>query len=200
LDKTKLYAGYLALVDEDEGNTTVDGYSYTTVWKGASDKDLMPLTLKGCFISTLYILIIFFLILILSNLMKGRMEKTREKMEKDGRLYPQGYGRCAQCGSVVLPGEVSCRKCGAYIDRPDEMKPDKKDFFECSDCGAEVPKDAKQCPKCGAVFDEEETEVTHADGTVETTKEVFECSDCGSIVPATVSFCPHCGARFDDEK
>jgi ribosomal protein L40E len=203
LDSNKLYIGHLVLTNTDDSGNEVDNndsVTDNTLLTGAYDGSLTGLSFYGCLISALYIVIIFFIIMILSNLMKGRMEKTREKMEKDGRLYPQGYGRCAKCGAVVLPGEVSCRKCGEYIDRPEDMKPKKKDFFECSECGAEVPTDAKECPKCGAVFDEDETEVTHADGTVETTNEILTCPECGAAVPATVSFCPHCGAKFGDKK
>jgi ribosomal protein L40E len=154
--------------------------------------------------------------MILSNIMKGRMEKTREQMEKEGRLYPQGHGRCQKCGAVVLPGEVNCRKCGEYIDRPDEMKPDKKDFFECSECGAEVPADAKQCPKCGAAFDEEDEEIIEADTSVKTNAEPsprsepvqkdtssrapIVCPECGETSPAGAWFCPRCGRSFDEKK
>lgn len=203
LDSGKLYAGYLKLTKNDgSGGEAAEDSSKTnwTLLTGAFDGSISKLCFYGSFIAALYIAVIFFMIMILSNIMRTRMEKTREKMEKEGRLYPQGYGRCGQCGAVVLPGEVSCRKCGTYIDRPDGMKPKKKDFFECSDCGAEVPKDAKQCPKCGAAFDEEEAEVTHADGTVEATNEVFECPECGAEVPATVSFCHYCGAKFKGRK
>ncbi|MBQ7621871.1 MAG: zinc-ribbon domain-containing protein, partial [Candidatus Methanomethylophilaceae archaeon] len=67
-------------------------------------------------------------------------------------------------------------------------------------CGAEVPMDAKHCPKCGAKFDEaDETEITHADGTVDTSTETFECSECGKEVPANAKRCPYCGAEFDEE-
>jgi len=163
---------------------------------GAHDGSTTSLSLFGCAYSTLMIMIVFFLIMILSFFMRGRMEKTRERMEKEGRLYPQGYGKCDNCGAVVLPGEVKCRKCGAYIDRPDEMKPKKKDFFECSECGAEVPGDATTCPKCGAKFDEDEFEVTHADGTVETTNEIIQCHECGEFAPANATFCAKCGAKF----
>jgi len=202
LDHSKLYAGYLTYMGKDDaGNDVKNGDSNTnwTFLAGAHNGSITSISLNGCFISTIYIMIVFFMILILSNIMKGRMEKTREKMEKDGRLYPQGYGRCEQCGALVLPGEVKCRKCGAYIDRPENMKPKKKDFFECSECGAEVPMDAKKCPKCGAEFDEEEFEVVHSDGRVETTGDTFECSDCGAVVPVTASFCPKCGAKFDED-
>jgi ribosomal protein L40E len=207
LDRDRLYAGGLMITE----TRTVDGVSEEvikedsktswTFFTEAFDGDINQLSIFGCFIATIYITLAFFMIMVLSKIMRGRMEKTRVKMEKDGRLYPKGYGRCAQCGTVVLPGEVNCRKCGAYIDRPEEMKPDKKDFFECSECGAEVPNDAKDCPKCGAVFDEEDDiEVVHADGTVETTNETITCPECGSIGPATATFCIRCGAKFDGDK
>jgi len=199
LDRNTLHAGYLTLMKDDGiGNLTEFGSSTRlTVLTGAFGGSLTELGIYGCFVVTLYIIIIFFLILVLSSFTRGRIEKTREKMEKEGRLYPPGYGRCEQCGAVVLPGEVNCRKCGAYIDRPEEMKPKKKDFFECSECGAEVPMDATHCPKCGAVFDEDEFEVVHADGTTETTKESFVCPECGAMVPGTASFCTKCGAKFN---
>jgi len=199
LDSDNLYAGFLTVkTDEDEGGTIVEGSStYIRFLTEAFDGNITPLALYGCAITTFYIMVVFFMIMIFSNIMRGRMEKTRERMEKEGRLYPQGYGKCEQCGAVVLPGEVNCRKCGAYIDRPEEMKPKKKDFFECSDCGAEVPMDAKQCPKCGAEFEEDEFEVEHADGTTETTKESFACPECGAVVPGTASFCTKCGSKFN---
>jgi ribosomal protein L40E len=200
LDRNILYAGYLTIGETNDSGEEVPKEIrdplYWTFFTGAYDKDITPLCLYGCFAAVLYVVIIYFLIMIFSNIMRKRMEKTREKMEKEGRLYPKGYGRCDKCGATVLPGEVNCRKCGAYIDRPEEMKPDKKDFFECSDCGAEVPMDAVQCPKCGAVFDDDdEFEVVHADGKVEATKDSFECPECGATVPATASFCTKCGAR-----
>ena len=99
------------------------------------------------------IMIFFFLILLLTAWMRKNLEKTRKKLESEGRLYPQGYGRCKECGSIVLPGETCCRKCGAYIDVPEDLKIKKVEFFECSECGAEVPCDASVCPKCGASFD-----------------------------------------------
>ena len=201
LDSGKLYAGLLVYkYTDDNGNLVNFGDSSTnwTLLTEAFSGSTTSLGLYGCALLVLDIIIVFFLIMIFSSLMRGRMEKTRDKMEKEGRLYPQGYGKCEACGAVVLPGEVKCRKCGAYIDRPQEMKPDKKDFFECSDCGAEVPWDAKRCPKCGAEFDEDdEFEVKHSDGTVETTKESVVCPECGAIIPATASFCTKCGAKFN---
>ncbi len=103
-----------------------------------------------------------FLYLIISFFMRRaskNLEATREKMEAEGRLYPKGYGRCKQCGTVILPGETSCRKCGAYIDIPEDLKHKKVDYFQCSECGAEVPSDSTVCPKCGAKFDEDEETV-----------------------------------------
>jgi ribosomal protein L40E len=198
IDNNNLYFGYLTVKKTDEsGKNVLDGSSVTRFLKADPfEGSITSLGLFGCLISTLYIMIMFFMIMIFSNIMRNRMEKTRERMEQEGRLYPQGYGKCEECGAIVLPGEVNCRKCGAYIDRPDEMKPNKKDFFECSDCGAEVPSDAKTCPKCGVAFEEDETEVTHADGRVESTKETFACPECGYVVPGTATFCNRCGAKF----
>jgi len=144
--------------------------------------------------------LIFFAITIGSWFFRGRMKKTRQKMEEQGRLYPQGYGRCTNCGAIVLPGEVECRKCGTYIDRPDEMKPKKVDYFRCTNCGAEVPALAEVCPKCGATFTDEETEIVHADGSV-TIEETFTCPDCGTAVPPGSEgfrICPKCGKRFQE--
>ena len=200
LDTEKLFVGYLAITKVDNGemipnNDTKTGWTFLTE---AFEGDVLPLALTGCATAVGFVAIVYFLITIFSYIMRNRFEKTREKMENDGRLYPPGYGRCEKCESVVLPGEVNCRKCGAYIDRPNDMKPNKKDFFECSDCGAEVPGNAKVCPKCGATFDEEESVVVHSDGTVDVTKETFECSECGAIVPSAATFCPKCGAKFEE--
>ena len=152
------------------------------------------LALTGAGYAIAYAMIVFFIILIFSAIMRRSAEKTRAKMEAEGRLYPQGYGRCKQCGAMVLPGEVNCRKCGAYIDVPEELKPKKKDSFTCSECGAEVPGDAKMCPKCGAAFDEDdENVVVHADGTEDVSSETVVCPECGNVVPANADWCPRCG-------
>ena len=199
LDSGKLYIGYLLMTKTSDTGTEVDDTDATTYWtflKEAHGGGITQLCLLGCFNAVLMILVVFFLILILSNIMRGRMENTRKKMESEGRLYPQGYGKCEKCNAIVLPGEIKCRKCGAYIDRPEEMKPDKKDFFECSECGAEVPGDAERCPRCGAEFDEDELEVTHADGTVETVKEPVVCPECGYTGRPNAAFCTRCGAKF----
>jgi len=103
-------------------------------------------------------LILPFLILsLLTWWMRRNLERVRAKMEAEGRLYPQGYGRCKRCGSLVLPGEAMCRKCGEYVDVPEEMRVKKVNYFECSECGREVPQDAGVCPYCGEAFDGEET-------------------------------------------
>ncbi|MDR3282426.1 MAG: zinc-ribbon domain-containing protein [Candidatus Methanoplasma sp.] len=194
LDPSVLYVGHIGLA---EGGKETSAVSYNSLLTGAFDGDVTGIALYGCAMAAAYIIIFFFMIMILSRIMKSRLEKARVRMEQEGRLYPQGYGRCVECGGIVLPGEINCRKCGKYIDRPDEMRPNKKDFFECSDCGAEVPKEATVCPRCGAAFDEEESEVTHADGSVEVTNTTFECSDCGAEVPEAAEFCPKCGAKFE---
>ncbi|MCL2317718.1 MAG: zinc ribbon domain-containing protein [Methanomassiliicoccaceae archaeon] len=199
LDPNNLYTGCLVIKDESDPNNIKEvdkSRTFYSFFTGAFDGSILKLTLYGCLIGALPIFMFYFTILTLSNFMRIRMEKARIKMEQEGRLYPQGHGRCKQCNSVVLPGEVTCRKCGAYIDRPEEMKPDKKDFFECDECGAEVPEDAKTCPKCGAVFDEEEFEVVHADGKVDTSNELIKCPECGQVSPANTTFCVRCGAKF----
>ena len=136
-------------------------------YKGAaSDSDIQ----KFCLVYNAYtcgiIILLFFLMMILTAWSRKNLEKARARMEAEGRLYPQGYGRCKECGSIVLPGETCCRKCGAYIDVPDELRHRKVDMVQCSECGAEIPEDAKVCPKCGATFDEEE-EVVYVDSEEE---------------------------------
>ncbi|MDR0198750.1 MAG: zinc ribbon domain-containing protein [Methanomassiliicoccaceae archaeon] len=104
------------------------------------------------------VLVLPFLVLsLLTWWMRQNLEKTRARMEKEGRLYPQGYGRCKKCGSLVLPGEVICRKCGEYIDVPEDLRVKKVNYFECSECGREVPKDAGVCPYCGEAFEDDDT-------------------------------------------
>ena len=169
---------------------------------GMTPDEVNSLSLNSSLQVILEIALVYFVMVIFSELMRWSARRTREKMEKDGRLYPKGYSKCKECGTMVLPGEIVCRKCGAPIEVPEEIKKlHKKDFFECSECGTEVPLDAKCCPKCGAVFDEEdEVEIKHADGTVDVSSETFECSECGKIVPANAQKCPYCGATFDDEE
>lgn len=169
------------------------GFTYDS---GVSFGDTLVMCLYGSGFITLMIAILFFIILAFSAMFRGKAEKERTKMEAEGRLYPKGYGLCKNCGTVVLPGEVTCRKCGAYIDVPEDMKPKKKDFFTCSVCGAEVPSDATECPKCGAKFDEEtEVEVEHPDGTVDVTEETMPCPHCGESIPSNADWCPKCGKK-----
>ena len=128
----------------------------------ATDSDITKFCWMGNGYTCAWMAVIFFIMLILTTIMRKNLEKTRARMEAEGRLYPQGYGRCKECGSIILPGETCCRKCGAFIEVPDELRHKKVDMVECSECGAEIPEDAKVCPKCGAVFDEEE-EVIYVD-------------------------------------
>lgn len=187
------------LLEKAEG----DGYKDTgkglgfTYDSGISFGDTLLLCFKGSGYTILLTSILFFIILGFSTMMRRSADKTRAKMEADGRLYPKGYGLCKSCGTVVLPGEVTCRKCGAYIDVPEEMKSKKKDYFTCSVCGAEVPSDADECPKCGAKFDEDvEVEVQHPDGTVDVSDEVVPCPHCGEDVPSNADWCPKCGKKI----
>lgn len=197
MDNSKLYYMFVAFLDND-GNIDTDSMSKVTLtgfnFKG-SDSDY---TLLGAGYALLYILVIFYLILGFTTLMRKKFASTRQKMEAQGRLYPQGYGRCSFCGAIVLPGEINCRKCGAYIDRPESMKPHKKDCFKCSACGAEVSANMTECPKCGAKFDSEETEVTHVDGTVDVSTKSIVCPVCGKHIPANSERCPTCGKKLDE--
>lgn len=172
-----------------------------TVDTGISSGEMTNICFTGAIYTVAYSAVMFYMILGFSALMRRSITKARVKMEAQGRLYPQGYGRCKECDAIVLPGEITCRKCGAYIDVPDEFRAVKKDFFICTDCGSEVPKDANVCPKCGVRFDTDavETEVHHVDGSVDTSTEFFVCGDCGERVPANAKRCPKCGATFDDE-
>ena len=166
---------------------------------GASNGEIYKIGLSGLWVYVAFTAAMFFMILIFSALMRRSAEKSRKKMEAEGRLYPKGYGRCKNCGAMVLPGEVNCRKCGAYIDVPEELRAEKKDYFICEECGAEVPNDAEICPKCGAKFDTVENEVVHADGSVDLSEDTFECPECGEVVPANATRGPKCGAKFDED-
>ena len=191
---------YEKKVTKDDGTVeTQTGRTTFFADNGASSSDIWMISFNGLCVYVGFTALMFFMILIFSAIMRRSAEKTRVKMEADGRLYPQGYGRCKECGAMVLPGEVTCRKCGAYIDVPEEIRAHKKDYFVCEECGAEVPNDATVCPKCGAKFDSTETEIQHADGSVDVSDETFECSECGAIVPANASRCPKCGATFDEK-
>lgn len=194
---------YIEMGEATNDDATSFNYYYTKkVDTGLSSGDEISMNFHGAGFLMLEIGAIFFIMLIFSELMRRSARKTREKMEKDGRLYPAGYSKCKNCGTMVLPGEITCRKCGTPIDVPDDVKVlHKKDFFECSECGTEVPMDAKVCPKCGATFDEaDEAVIEHEDGSVDSSTETFECSECGKTVPANAKRCPYCGADFDEDE
>ncbi len=193
----QLYVIQFSMIDSNNNRTdqtvffltafTSESNKTSAVWMGSAN-DL------GIY------MLLYFMILFLTYAMRSSAKKTHKRMVEQGRLYPEGYGRCTECNAIVLPGEVACRKCGKYVDVPDEMKPKKKDFFTCSDCGAEIPEDAGKCPKCGVEFDGVEIEVEHADGTIEVTDTTFECPICGSDVSAVAEFCPKCGKEFESEE
>jgi len=112
--------------------------------------------LQSIYITSVVLVLPFVLLSMITWWLRKNLERTRERLEKEGRLYPPGYGRCNRCGTVVLPGEISCRRCGEYIDVPEEMRVKKVNYFECSECGREVPEDAGVCPYCGEAFDSDE--------------------------------------------
>lgn len=203
VDDSRLWYFNLAVQTSEtnaDGETTYDTVEHSlavATINGDAYTGSMQVYVVGALICMTYIAVVYYLILVLATLMRRSISRKRAKMEDDGRLYPQGYGRCAECGAVVLPGEIQCRKCGAYIDRPEGMRRRKVDYFECSNCGAEVPADASVCPRCGSEFDGEVVnEVRHADGTVDVSSGFIECPGCGAEVPDKARLCPRCGHRF----
>lgn len=127
----------------------------------------------------------YFLVVLVTAWMRKKTEALRAKLEAEGRLFPPGYGRCAECGSLIMPGMFNCRKCGAPV--PEELRPETEtDGFECTACGAKVGEDDKVCPGCGASFED--------DGSM------FECTTCGASVPEDAKVCPNCGEPFEDEE
>ena len=191
----RLYAIFFFMEDTANPGPVVKGTQSMSFF--LKDKTSDSVMNSVVWTGTLYFLgmcmMMYFVILFFSHAIRNSAKKSRRKMEAQGRLYPVGYGRCKQCNAIVLPGEVTCRKCGTYIDVPEEMKPQKKDFFTCSDCGAEVEGSMNVCPKCGAKFEGGvEVEVERMDGTVETA-EITECQDCGEEIPSTAGSCPKCG-------
>ena len=196
LDSNKLYSICVVPADADDKLLTSEASFATLTGCGFVGNNTDCTLLSTCLIVG-YTMMLFFLVLVLSTLMRRKLSDTRAKMEADGRLYPQGYGRCTFCGAVVLPGEVNCRKCGAYIDRPEYMKPHKKNYLTCSVCGAEITETMTECPKCGAKFEGEENIVVHADGTSDSTTETMSCPGCGKEIPAVSEMCPYCGRKFE---
>lgn len=129
------------------------------IYRGsATDGEIMTMALEGnLYFIGINIMFVYFLVVIFSFFSRRSLENVRERMEREGRLYPQGYGRCKECGALVLPGETCCRKCGAFIEKPEIItSAPVYEEMECSECGASVPADAERCPKCGEKFDGED--------------------------------------------
>jgi len=129
------------------------------IYRGsATDGEIMTMALEGnLYFIGINIMFVYFLVVIFSFFSRRSLENARERMEREGRLYPQGYGRCKECGALVLPGETCCRKCGAFIEKPEIItSAPVYEEMECSECGASVPADAERCPKCGEKFDGED--------------------------------------------
>jgi len=221
LEDGKIYIYRFAVLDADSKAVKESAVFMGPITAGDSSFTMSCITGNLYFVGV-YIMLIFYLILLFTTWMRSSLEKTRARLEAEGRLYPRGYGRCKTCGSLVLPGEVVCRKCGEYIDVPDEFKPKKVDYFVCSECGREVPADADACPSCGESFDDEETEIftlpdnserggnrrggsgnesgeggTPKGRSGEDKVQKFVCSKCGSRVPADADTCPACGEEFE---
>ncbi len=157
-DKNKLQICQFQFGDNNkDGNFESKDFTGTSLYKkdvsfGTICTTALPFTAVYDAVSVIFFVVIAYF----ADRASKSLDKTRAQMEADGRLYPKGYGRCKQCGTIVLPGEEICRKCGAYVDVPEDIKNKKKGTFQCSDCGAEVPGDAEFCPNCGARFDEDD--------------------------------------------
>lgn len=192
----KLYLIYFYMKDASDTpvRNSYSEFMYLTL--KTSDSEYNSAVWKGVGYTVGTIMILYFMITIFTHLIRSRADVARDRMIEQGRLYPQGYGRCKQCDAIVLPGEINCLKCNAYIDVPKELRPYKVDYFECDKCGAEVPEDADKCSRCGVYFDGVEVEVQRADGTVEVIHETFDCPECRSNVPMSSKACPVCGKRF----
>lgn len=187
---------HLYMEDSPDEAISGSGTSKFFLTDSASDKTLSDSMWLGTAYLLSLVMILYFMITVFSYAIRSSAQKARDKMIEQGRLYPEGYGRCAECDAIVLPGEISCRKCGAYIDVPDDIRVKKKDFFSCSECGAEVSEDATECPRCKSVFEDVEIEVEREDGTIETTDSTFGCPDCGAEIPIISEMCPSCGKLF----
>ena len=142
----------------DDNIVSIDGFYKGSINDNGLFSDYNLFTLQGNAYYTLIVTLMFMLVIFFTKWSKKNLEKNMAKLEAEGRLYPQGYGRCKECNSIVLPGETCCRKCGAVVELPEKYinSLEEIDYFECSDCGAKVPSDANVCPNCGAKFDEEE--------------------------------------------
>ncbi|MDD4185725.1 MAG: zinc ribbon domain-containing protein [Candidatus Methanomethylophilaceae archaeon] len=137
------------------GSDTIDKTGMMIYRGSATDGDVTMMALEGnLYFIGINIMFIYFLVVIFSFFSRRSLENARERMEREGRLYPQGYGRCKECDALVLPGETCCRKCGAFIEKPEIITAAPvEEEMECSECGATVPANAEKCPKCGERFD-----------------------------------------------
>ena len=173
MDSASVYGYYFKIVDGDNNVKTSSAPTFHKVNFSSSDEAMFVLMWNGYY--AVIILVLFLIISFFSVRANKKLESVRAQMEADGRLYPKGYGRCKQCGTVVLPGETNCRKCGAFIEVPEEYLKKQAEYFECSECGAHIPADSVFCPKCGAKFDEEdETVVVPDEKTIDVPAEITE--------------------------
>jgi len=183
-DSNKLYLGFIE-IEYNDGEKDVKESCSNTFLLEAFDGSTFNILLYGCFLLVVQIMMFYFLMIVMTLFMNRRFEKMRDKMEAEGRLYPKGYGACDNCGALIVPTDLICRKCGATIDRPEEMKAKPKEAMTCSDCGATVSADEAKCPKCGARFDEDEP--------AEQRDEAVRCPDCNNVLRDGATFCPVCG-------
>lgn len=137
--------------------------------------------------------VMFIIILGSSTWMRRNFEKQRAKLEKEGRLYPKGYGLCKKCGRTILPGEKVCRTCGTPVDVPEEIQRETLTKLygvtKCPECGADVIKIERVCPSC-----------KHLMPGFSEGDDYFECSACGAAVPPDSKQCPQCGELFEDDE
>lgn len=171
LNTHTLYGYYFVVYDTIGEQKEVARSAAVLIKSDMSQTDQISLAFTSSIVSVATVTVLYAIIVFFSIRASKNMEKVRADMEAEGRLYPKGYGRCKNCGTVVLPGETHCRKCGTFIEVPEEYKKNLSEYFECSECGAQIPADSIFCPKCGAKFDEEEETVVVSESTEQTSEQ-----------------------------
>ena len=86
LPSGELHAIYFEIGPED----SVESSDTVNITANISHSDIVKHAVKWNFYATGLTVMVFFLVLILTSWMRRSLEKTRARMEAEGRLYPQG--------------------------------------------------------------------------------------------------------------